>query len=896
MTPIVRNKVRPPPGTNVLTRVPTLQKVASPAAVCPVLIERDRELALLQRIAGEVSAQPRPGAQLVLVTGENGAGKSRLISELVASLPDSWTRMITSGSSSRRPFVEIIAAAEVGPDAPDVEIGRAIAAALATTQGHPTVVVVDDAHRLDTVTLRALGVALDLLDGEPVLVLVGYPLGASTSPSPALTELRRHPRVVQIGLQPLTQNGIATMAAALERDLDAVDVATVMRRSGGNPFFAEELLRSPDTDLSWTLTEAVSERVRTAGEEARRTANLLSVARMPLGEQVLSDLEPGSGVQDLLRAGIIVDAGHGEVAFRHALIGETLARQLAAPERRALHARLAARLEDDPSRPASDIAHHWLDADERSRAAAWAVIAADEAAAQRRYSTANDLYDLALLDPPADDLARAELLERAALAAMWAGQKAACVMRATEADRLYHAAGVSWRASAMWLNPTLRSLPKPEIDTSGLASDSIAGMLAASEAACRTGSYREAAELARGALGRAIALGDLMWELEAASRLIRAGELLEGEAFLHRRLLTARVSNDRFTARRCEALLIEVTIATGDVAASVDHHLGVIELLAPDEVIPWTYEVTLALLHVTRGELDLAREHIDHVLTTDDPVGRGFANLPASWLDLEEDRLDAARVRIAEMAAQVRAFAESTYTRTVLLIEARFRHRLGENEAVMALLDEADAMTGDLFDAPGPELLLVRARVAADLGRADVVSDVGARLQTLIDHGGRLMVPAALDWATGLWERVAGQTDEACRRIEAAAIGMEAATRWVLAAEAWIDLARRDRGEVAARARERAAEICDERGLTWVRRRLDAVATTSSAPPVPTAFARLTPRQRDIATLVAEGRSNQEIADQLFLSVHTVRNQLVAIFDVLGVSRRAEIAAMAARG
>ena len=80
-----------------------------------------------------------------------------------------------------------------------------------------------------------------------------------------------------------------------------------------------------------------------------------------------------------------------------------------------------------------------------------------------------------------------------------------------------------------------------------------------------------------------------------------------------------------------------------------------------------------------------------------------------------------------------------------------------------------------------------------------------------------------------------------------------------------------------------------------MRRRLDSVGATPAAPSTPTVFAKLTPRQREIATLVAQGRSNQEIADQLFLSVHTVRNQLVAIFDLLGISRRAEIAALVAR-
>ena len=48
-----------------------------------------------------------------------------------------------------------------------------------------------------------------------------------------------------------------------------------------------------------------------------RVANVLAVAEVPVATNVMSDLEPGSGLQDLIRAEIVVD-DHGHVVFRHA--------------------------------------------------------------------------------------------------------------------------------------------------------------------------------------------------------------------------------------------------------------------------------------------------------------------------------------------------------------------------------------------------------------------------------------------------------------------------------------------------------------------------------------------------------------------------------------------------
>jgi DNA-binding CsgD family transcriptional regulator len=55
----------------------------------------------------------------------------------------------------------------------------------------------------------------------------------------------------------------------------------------------------------------------------------------------------------------------------------------------------------------------------------------------------------------------------------------------------------------------------------------------------------------------------------------------------------------------------------------------------------------------------------------------------------------------------------------------------------------------------------------------------------------------------------------------------------------------------------------------------------------------LTPRELEVLQLVAHGRTNQEIADTLFISIPTVKRHLTTIFGKLGVSTRGDAAAFA---
>ena len=61
-------------------------------------------------------------------------------------------------------------------------------------------------------------------------------------------------------------------------------------------------------------------------------------------------------------------------------------------------------------------------------------------------------------------------------------------------------------------------------------------------------------------------------------------------------------------------------------------------------------------------------------------------------------------------------------------------------------------------------------------------------------------------------------------------------------------------------------------------------------------MALLTPRERDVVRLAAEGMRNQEISVRLNLSEHTVRNYLFRIFEKLGISSRVELVLYAFSG
>jgi DNA-binding CsgD family transcriptional regulator len=60
-------------------------------------------------------------------------------------------------------------------------------------------------------------------------------------------------------------------------------------------------------------------------------------------------------------------------------------------------------------------------------------------------------------------------------------------------------------------------------------------------------------------------------------------------------------------------------------------------------------------------------------------------------------------------------------------------------------------------------------------------------------------------------------------------------------------------------------------------------------------LAGLTRAERDVARLVARGLTNRQVAEQLFISPHTVDSHIRHIFGKLGINRRVELARLVAR-
>ncbi|MCH8850710.1 MAG: response regulator transcription factor [Chloroflexi bacterium] len=94
----------------------------------------------------------------------------------------------------------------------------------------------------------------------------------------------------------------------------------------------------------------------------------------------------------------------------------------------------------------------------------------------------------------------------------------------------------------------------------------------------------------------------------------------------------------------------------------------------------------------------------------------------------------------------------------------------------------------------------------------------------------------------------------------------------------------------ALRAVGRGESLLDPEVTGPLLERLKELSAKEQPPDHP-----LSPREREVLALIARGQTNREIAEALVISHHTARNHVASILDKLGLSRRAEAAAFAAR-
>jgi len=249
----------------------------------------------------------------------------------------------------------------------------------ALAEASPLLILVDDAQWADLASLRALAYAGRRLDGSPAGLLLTVRTGEPGEHEPLVEELRREPGAVTIEPPPLSAEAVGSLIAAESEDAATDGLAVAARQAtGGNPFLLLELLRALDLEqLDGKQLDAdrlarlagsgasrpILGRLTRLGEAAIATARAVAVLE-PNAEAgriaALSGLSVESvadACERLVVARLLADAR--PVGFVHPLVRAAVLSEIPAPRRAADHAR-AARLLSTDGAAADAVAAHLL--------------------------------------------------------------------------------------------------------------------------------------------------------------------------------------------------------------------------------------------------------------------------------------------------------------------------------------------------------------------------------------------------------------------------------------------------------------------------------------------------------------------------------------------------------
>ncbi len=411
------------------------------AATVPIVGRATEREAVSAAYASAVAGH----SQVLLITGEAGIGKTRLVHDLIEQVGPRGPARVLIGESAPLagaalaygPFVAALGERAQWLIADDHSGGAAarhrtferVVWLLAELAGQaPLVIILEDLHWADESSQELLAFLAVRLHDLPVLVVVTLREEDLTAAARGwLADLQRRPRVLRLRLGGLAPAEMAELVSSLVPPDGGPDqVAAVVRAADGNPLYALELARAGAAWPPPSITEAVLARAVRLPPPVRMVVDQVCVndggmshkllaATVPLGEDGLL-----AAAHEAVSRRLLIAVGDG-YAFGHDLIRQVFYGQLLPGERRRLHRRvaeaLAARAEPDHAL----LATHWELADCPDRAAPAALLAARQAVSARAYPEADRFYALAVDQARWLPEAGPALLEEAARAASWAG-------------------------------------------------------------------------------------------------------------------------------------------------------------------------------------------------------------------------------------------------------------------------------------------------------------------------------------------------------------------------------------------------------------------------------------------------------------------------------------------
>ena len=285
-----------------------------------MLLERDDALAELH----DALDRARNGQGTALfISGEAGVGKTSLVRAFHQDI-DPRTRLLLGACdalSTPRPLGPFLDLAEEGEALSDlVSLGAPPSDVFAVLQellaNQPTILVIEDIHWADEATLDVLRLLVRRVETLPVLVVLTYrddELDRAHLVRILLGDLANVAAIQRVHLDVLSADSIAQLAFG-----HTVDPLELHQRTGGNPFFAREVLASGSTAVPPSVRDAVLGRAAVLGHNEMLVLEVIALTP-PRAEPWLVDAI-ASEVLDCLEAcldsGLVVDDGRG-ISFRH---------------------------------------------------------------------------------------------------------------------------------------------------------------------------------------------------------------------------------------------------------------------------------------------------------------------------------------------------------------------------------------------------------------------------------------------------------------------------------------------------------------------------------------------------------------------------------------------------
>jgi DNA-binding CsgD family transcriptional regulator len=914
------------------------------------LVEREREVA---QLAALVDAVPGGEGRAVLIEGPAGIGKSALLAQARRRAAGSGSLVLAArGSELEREFPfgvvrQLFEAVVAGQDGALAGAAAPAAAVFGSPDGdgdvsfaslhglfwvalnlaavRPLVLAVDDLHWCDRPSLRFLAYLARRLEGQPILVPVTVRTNEPGTDVALLGEIAHDPATISIRPVPLSADAVrALVRERLGADAEEPFCAACHGATGGNPLFLRQLLTALESDgvrpdaahagvvleigpraVSRTVIVRLARLSPDAIEVARAVAVLAESASLPavaaltgLGEAQVADATGALARAEILRPDT-------PLGFVHALVRDAVYQELPLGERELQHER-AARVLRDAGAPGEQVAAHLLAAPRRGQEWVAALLrdagraavgrgAADSGVAHLRRALeepapgdwrpqlllelglAEALLDgpaavehlteafESLTDPPSRALA-AHALGRALLFTGSPEEGAALARRAAselpdelEEDRRGLTAfalaaayfGVGGPAAMRKLDP-YRTKPPPG---AGLGTKMLATPAALWWGYCGEGSADECAELALAGLegGEVTAADNGLLSIPGIVTLVLA-EHPEADAAWEVAHLEAHRRGSLHAVSSIHLWHGFTLLQRGDL---VDAETSLRE--AQEEFDVWGFgEVATiyttafrARALVERGRLVEARTVLESArVTVDDSDG-------GRWWRAARIELLVAEGRDEEAVAAAEEYRRR-HSHVVLPTAAHWRSaaaraldRLGRREEAIALA-EAELADARRWGAPG----------------------------TL---GPVLRVLGGLRGDLGLLEEAAKALEDSAARLELARA----------LADLGAALRRERRPSDARDPLRRALELADSCGADALVEHVRSELYATGVRPRTTAtggVGALTASERRVAGFAAEGQSNRDIAQALFVTPKTVEVHLSNAYRKLGIRSRRELA------